>query len=79
MTGCGRHHRLGNGGCSLGTSVPVGYLILRPRLRLPIDFGIRVDEIVEGITVLPGCEHDVTAFRKFDAVLVMCSKKVLPS
>jgi TRAP-type C4-dicarboxylate transport system permease large subunit len=50
-------------------------LILYPRPRFPIDFGIRVDEIVERITALLGSELDVAAFRKFDAVSVMCSKK----
>src|SRR5206468_2064400 len=59
-------------------SIPVRDFMLDSQEGLPIGFGVWVDEVVQGITLLPGCEHQVSPFRKLDAILVMRAEKVLP-
>ena len=45
--------------------------------RLTIDLRIRIDEVIQGRTVLLRTEHQVTAGRELDAILVVTPEEVV--
>ena len=51
---------------------------INPRKWLPVRFGVRVDEVIEGVAFLFRIECEVTAAREFDAVLIVRPEEIVP-